>query len=76
MERNQSGWWIDIGVDPLVACLEEAMIQSRSELMSRGRFGREWMIRDYSWARIGQMMDLTYRWLLFGGETPVWVRPD
>ncbi|MGO9312921.1 MAG: glycosyltransferase [Syntrophobacteraceae bacterium] len=76
LERNRAGWWIDIGVDPLVACLEEAMSQSRSELINRGRFGREWMVRDYSWARIGQMTHLTYRWLLFGGETPAWVRLD
>ncbi|MHC1729250.1 MAG: glycosyltransferase [Syntrophobacteraceae bacterium] len=76
LEEHRSGWWIDIGIDPLAACLEEAMSQSRSELMLRGAAGRDWMIRDFSWPRIGQMMHLTYKWLLSGGETPPWVRLD
>jgi glycosyltransferase involved in cell wall biosynthesis len=76
LEEHRAGWWIDIGIDPLVACLEEAMSLSRNELISMGRFGRDWMIRDNSWPRIGQMMHLTYKWLVFGGETPAWVRLD
>jgi len=74
LEKHGAGWWIDIGVDPLVACLEDALSQSRNELMSKGRAGREWMMRDYSWPRVGQMMHMTYRWLLSGGEAPAWVR--
>jgi len=76
LETHQAGWWIDIGIDALAACLEEAMSKSRSELMSMGQSGREWMMRDYSWERMGQMMHLTYKWLLYGGETPAWVRLD
>ncbi len=76
LAEHRAGWWIDVGVDPLVACMEEAMSQSRNELLSRGIAGREWMMRDYSWARIGQMMHQTYEWLLFGGEVPPWVRLD
>ena len=73
LEEHRAGWWIDIGIDPLVACMEEAMSLSRNELISKGQSGREWMIKDYSWPRIGQMMHLTYKWLLSGGETPAWV---
>jgi glycosyltransferase involved in cell wall biosynthesis len=76
LEENRAGWWIDTGIDPLVACLEDALSRSRTELTSMGQSGCEWMIRDYSWPRIGQMMHLTYKWLLFGGETPSWVRLD
>jgi glycosyltransferase involved in cell wall biosynthesis len=76
LEEHRAGWWIDIGIDPLVACLEDALSLSGSELMAMGANGREWMIRDFSWPRIGQMMHVTYQWLLNGGEPPAWVRLD
>jgi len=41
-----------------------------------GRAGQEWMLRDYSWDRIGAQFSATYRWLLNGGEPPPWVRLD
>ena len=73
---NRAGWWIDIGVDPLVGCLEEAMSRSQGELMEMGARGRQWMIEDFAWPRIGEMMHHTYKWLTYGGETPEWVRLD
>jgi len=76
LEMHRSGWWIEIGVDALVACLKEAMAESSDELALRGLNGREWMIRDFSWQTIGNKMDQTYRWLIDGGESPPWVRMD
>ena len=74
LEKQEAGWWIDIGVDPLVACLEQALALPTMRLAEMGRAGREWMKRDYSWERIGTQVSLAYRWLLEGGETPLWVR--
>jgi glycosyltransferase involved in cell wall biosynthesis len=76
LEEHGAGWWIEIGVDPLVACLEDALSRPRDELAARGVRGREWMRRDFSWERVGAMMDQTYRWLLSGGDAPAWVRLD
>lgn len=76
LESESCGWWIDIGVGPLVECLGEAMSKSKGELAEMGARGREWMQRDFSWDRIGQMMLKTYEWLLRGGEVPPWVRTD
>jgi glycosyltransferase involved in cell wall biosynthesis len=76
LERRGAGWWIDVGVDPLVACLGQAMLRPREDLADRGALGREWMIQEFSWERIGVMMDQTYRWLLSGGEMPKWVYLD
>jgi glycosyltransferase involved in cell wall biosynthesis len=76
LETHRSGWWIDFGVDPLVACLREAMAQSPDELARRGINGREWMIREFSWQTVGNRMDQTYHWLNEGGEVPSWVRMD
>ena len=74
LEKQGAGWWIDIGVDPLVACLEQALATSPTQLAEMGRAGREWMIRDYSWERIGAQFSGVYHWLLEGGETPQSVR--
>lgn len=74
LQVNRAGWWIRNGVDSLVACLEEAMSESSEELVQRGHYGREWMIREFSWQNVGREMDLTYRWLLHGEEMPAWVR--
>jgi glycosyltransferase involved in cell wall biosynthesis len=71
--REGAGWSIDIGVDPLVATLEEALATSPERLREMGIAGRQWMIRDFSWQRIGAQWAATYRWLLHGGETPGWV---
>ena len=76
LEQHGAGWWIEIGVDPLVACLEEALSRPRDELAARGIRGRQWMHKEFSWERVGVMMDQTYRWLLSGGEPPTWVRLD
>lgn len=76
LEQHSAGWWIDSGVDALIASLEHAMAQSPDELSRRGIHGREWMIRDFSWEIIGEKMHHTYRWLIEGGEIPSWVRID
>jgi glycosyltransferase involved in cell wall biosynthesis len=76
LEQHGAGWWIEFGVDPLVACLEEALSRPREELAARGRRGREWMMHEFSWERVGVMMDQTYRWLLSGGEVPAWILLD
>ncbi|AGA89825.1 glycosyltransferase [Thioflavicoccus mobilis 8321] len=70
LETHQAGWWIDIGVDPLVACLKEALSCAPDDLRTRGANGRGWMKDEFSWRRIGAMMLTTYTWLLTGGEPP------
>jgi glycosyltransferase involved in cell wall biosynthesis len=72
--KNGCGWWIDNGIDPLIVCLEEAMSLSSQVRSSKGLLGRNWMIEEFSWSRIGLMMDQTYHWLLYGGDVPSWIR--
>ncbi len=74
LATHQAGWWIDIGVDPLVACLEDAMACSRELLREKGINGKLWMERDFSWDRVGGMMLGVYNWLLDGGDRPAHVR--
>jgi glycosyltransferase involved in cell wall biosynthesis len=73
LQEKGAGWWIDIGVDPLVACLEGALSLSEIELASKGARGRDWMERDFSWRRIGEQTAETYAWLLGRRSRPDWV---
>lgn len=76
LANQGAGWWIEIGVDPLVACFEQALSTSPQRILEMGRAGHEWMKRDFSWNRVGAQFLATYRWLLDGGGTPACVRLD
>ncbi len=73
LEKQRAGWWIEIGVDPLVACLEEALARPSSDLAEMGLRGRSWMAAEYSWSHVGRQMADTYCWMVEGGEKPAWV---
>jgi glycosyltransferase involved in cell wall biosynthesis len=74
VEEKKAGWWVDLGVDPLVSCLDNALRQSPDVLGAMGQRGREWMQAQFSWRHIGGMMAETYAWVVKGGGTPAWVR--
>ncbi len=74
VEEQGCGWWIDTGVEPLEACLNEALGLSRHRLQQMGQQGRNWIEAEFSWERIGEQMQLTYQWLLEGGTQPACVR--
>ena len=38
-----------------------------------GQRGREWMMREFSWDVIGEMIVKTYEWMSGGGEPPAWI---
>lgn len=76
LAEHDAGWWIDVGVDSLVACLELALALPVERLAQMGRNGRAWMEREFSWRAIGERMAQIYRWLLGQGERPACVRED
>jgi glycosyltransferase involved in cell wall biosynthesis len=76
LQSEGAGWWIDVGVPPLVNCLEDALRISSAELSKMGILGREWMLRDFSWQHVGNEFNQVYEWLIHGGEVPSCVRVD
>jgi glycosyltransferase involved in cell wall biosynthesis len=74
LESEACGWWIDHGVEPLVAALESAMALPRERLRRMGANGRAWMARDFSWDRIANDMLDVYRWLAGSSPAPATVR--
>jgi glycosyltransferase involved in cell wall biosynthesis len=77
LDQQGAGWWMHIGVDPLVASLKDAMSRSPTVLGAMGEAGRAWMQRDFSWNGIGTRMSATYQWLCDRSlPVPRWVRID
>jgi len=76
LDKEGAGWWVEIGVDPLVAALETALTQPSEVLRAMGACGREWMIRDFSWEAIGRQLASVYRWLCGQEERPLCVTTD
>ena len=75
LETYGCGWWVDIGVEPLVQALREAMALSDDERRAMGERGRDY-VRRYDWDNIGQQTIDVYRWVLGQGPQPDCVRTD
>ncbi len=74
-ERN-CGWWIPIGVDPLVEALRRAISASDAERRAMGKRGRQLVEEKYNWDSAAKKMLILYEWILGGGQTPPFVRVD
>jgi len=70
LDGHDAGWWIDIGKEPLAACLEQALSLSREKLDSMGLNGRHWMKQEFSWGSIADKMRSTYEWVLGNATAP------
>ena len=67
---HNCGWWIDIGVEPLVDALRKAISLSDKERSDMGQRGRTLVDDGYSWAKIGKDMAAAYSWILGSGPKP------
>jgi glycosyltransferase involved in cell wall biosynthesis len=74
LEVHGAGWWIESGLDSLVACLEQAMESPSENLALMGKQGRQWMEQEFSWSEAAHKMEQTYQWLTLGGDKPTWVK--
>jgi len=73
LNQHDCGWWIEDSSTSLANCLRQALRSTPVELRDKGRRGRSWMERDYSWDQIGKSMFETYAWLHGGGTPPACV---
>jgi glycosyltransferase involved in cell wall biosynthesis len=70
VEKEDCGWWIDIGVEPLVQALTEAVSLPPKELERMGRRGRRLIEVKYRWESIGRKMGEVYEWMLGFRDKP------
>jgi glycosyltransferase involved in cell wall biosynthesis len=76
LETEGCGWWIDHGVEPLAAALEQSMSMPRTALKAMGAKGQAWVAREFSWSRVARDMLDVYSWLLRRAQPPSLVRFD
>jgi glycosyltransferase involved in cell wall biosynthesis len=73
---HRCGWWIDIGVDPLVAAMREAFSLDLAELQAMGLHGRDLIEKKYTWPSIAREMIAVYQWAGKGGDRPACIVYD
>jgi len=69
---HQCGWWIDVGRDPLIGALQQAISlddDTRSEMGKRARD----LAATFDWRQIAESTAEVYRWLAGQGPLPACV---
>lgn len=75
LQTHRCGWWVDVGVEPLVHALRDATALSDEARQAMGTRGRDYVQR-YNWTEIAQQMMAIYCWVLGQGPQPQCVRLD
>jgi glycosyltransferase involved in cell wall biosynthesis len=76
LEAYKCGWWVDHGVAPLAAALDQAMGLDSAHLAEMGRAGHLWMESDFSWESVASAMLSVYLWSSGRGDRPSCVVPS
>lgn len=71
---HNAGWWINIGYEPLLACLENVLDLPQNELDSMGKNGRKLMSDEYSWHYVAMKMSELYQWVV--NKMPDEMKPE
>jgi glycosyltransferase involved in cell wall biosynthesis len=61
---NRAGWWISLGIDPLVAALKEAINLTDDERLKMGKRGRQIIKVKYTWSAVAEQMLIAYKEVL------------
>lgn len=70
LAEKRCGWYVQPTREDLKRALVEAISAPSEQLERMGRSGCEWMVRDYGWPHIAEMMNDVYTWQLKGGTPP------
>jgi glycosyltransferase involved in cell wall biosynthesis len=73
LEEFACGWWVDIGVSPLISAIRAAVQLSDRERQAMGVRGRRYVER-YSWDGVAKQMACLYTWVVEHGARPPCVR--
>jgi glycosyltransferase involved in cell wall biosynthesis len=63
LESYRCGWWIEVGVAPLVTALREAMALNDLERREMGARGRQLIEDHYTWAPLARKLCAVYDWM-------------
>ena len=71
--KNNCGWWIDIGVDPMIKTLKLALSLSPEILDQMGNRGKIYAENNFGYASIAKKMLEVYDWILKKKNRPNFV---
>ena len=63
LESHRCGWWIEVGVSPLIEALGAATRSSPQTLAALGERGRALVQQELSWPQVAAQMAAVYSWL-------------
>ena len=73
LAERDCGWWIEVGVEPLVQALQESMDAGDRVRRDKGQIAQGIAQSEFSWDTIGKKMNRLYNWVLTGGDKPDFV---
>ncbi len=76
MRDKNCGWWVEPDLSQIKEAMSEALNTDFNELAVMGEAGRKWMMQDFSWQAISEMMEELYNWLVDNGVKPSFVIED
>ncbi len=63
LQEKQCGWWVDVGVDPLIQALRQSTSLDSVQLEKMGAMCRDIIESDYTWSKVGLNMVVLYEWM-------------
>jgi glycosyltransferase involved in cell wall biosynthesis len=72
--KRRCGWWVDIGVEPLVKAIREAISVSDDEREDMGMRGRKYAEDCFGSESMAKECIAVYAWILGAGEMPGCIR--
>lgn len=73
LQREQCGWFIEPGTEPLTETLRTVFRLAPDELQARGERGRRWVSREFRWDAIADQTIALYEWILGRANRPSFV---
>jgi len=70
LEKYKCGWWIDLGVKPLVNALKDAINKESAELLNMGLKGRQLVEMKYTSKMVSERMVELYNWIITKKNKP------
>ncbi len=74
LAREQCGWWIPVGVEPLAAALDDALGRTAEQLRGMGLRGARFARARFSWQTVTASMLELYAWARGAAPEPGFVR--
>lgn len=76
LDTHNAGWWIDIGVEPLINALEKALLLTEDQRMKMGQNCRNLVETKYSIEAVAYQMFQLYDWIINKSTPPDFIRFD